>query len=534
MPFDVNQIVMELKAEVDEQDFNEIDRRLKKTADVAKSAEKAVGAIPLPFDPVPMEELDKASKRTSANLRLVQLSLGSVGGEAAATTTALISAASNMKTASSGLGKGAGVATAAVLALGLAIVKVTSDINKQTAIMDAQIEAQTRYFDILATGTTETATAQIEQSQDILRAREGELENLNFQIAKAKEIVSESGLVGQAANELFEVLTGTPLEALEARQQQTEVIIKRENETIDSLTGAIERNAFAANDAAAAQEAQAESAAKAAEVIEKDLIAAQEKMIDSAKKAVREAEATAKQSAKAARDASKATSAAIADQRKVNMESVIADKKSSQEALEFAAEQEEELNDLRDDNRKAQIKAEKDFNKDIKQLVEEQSFIAAINRQDGFVEAEQERRDAAKEGIAELRVELEEERIVEQLAAEKEREDRLKGIQAASADVAKAQRNEAKLKRTAANDALKLQHTRAEQEIALQSQVNKVQIANLKSVVEFAIITKSQVDKALGRTGGGLFERIGAGAKVAMSRSEVRGIVLDSLDKVMG
>ncbi|KKM83546.1 hypothetical protein LCGC14_1308220, partial [marine sediment metagenome] len=276
MSFDRNEIETRFTGEVDEQDFNEIDRRLKKTAGVAKSAEKAVGAIPLPFDPVPMEELDKASKRTSANLRLVQLSLGSVGGEAAATTTALISAASNIKTAASGLGKGAGVATAAVLALGLAIVKVTSDINKQTAIMDAQIEAQTRYFDILATGTTETATAQIEQSQDILRAREAELDKLNFQIAKANQIVSESGLVGQAANELFEVLTGTPVEALEARQQQVASIIKKENDTIDSLTGAIERNAFAANDAAVAQEAQAEAAAKAAEVIEKDLIVAQE------------------------------------------------------------------------------------------------------------------------------------------------------------------------------------------------------------------------------------------------------------------
>ena len=47
------------------------------------------------------------------------------------------------------------------------------------------------------------------------------------------------------------------------------------------------------------------------------------------------------------------------------------------------------------DNFDARIKAEKDFNKSISDLVKNQSFLAAIDRQDDFVDEEKERQQAA-------------------------------------------------------------------------------------------------------------------------------------------
>ncbi|KKK80262.1 hypothetical protein LCGC14_2825270, partial [marine sediment metagenome] len=136
---------------------------------------------------------------------------------------------------------------------------------------------------------------------------------------------------------------------------------------------------------------------------------------------------------------------------------------------------------------------------------------------------------------AKLEVELAEERIIEEIAAKEEREDRLKTIQVAAADVAKAQRNETKLKRTAANDVIRLQRSRAEQEIALQSQVNKNVISMLTSVVKFSADAANQVNTILSGAQRKALTGLGAGtANGANGGAVTRSDVLDILDRVMG
>lgn len=208
-------------------------------------------------------------------------------------------------------------------------------------------------------------------------------------------------------------------------------------------------------------------------------------------------EAAAKQSAKAASAAASKTIDAQNRENKAIAKIRADERKAAKEAVKFVIEQEEELDDLRDDNRKAQLKAEKDFNKDIKQLVEEQSFIAAINRQDGFVEAEQERRDAAKEGLAKLQGEHEEERIENEIAAQEAKANRLKSIAEARSITAAARRNEIKLQNAANNDVIRLQRNRAEQEMSLHAQTTKSIISNMQAVVKFAAASKAQVNKIL-------------------------------------
>ncbi|KKN09769.1 hypothetical protein LCGC14_1043280 [marine sediment metagenome] len=247
-----------------------------------------------------------------------------------------------------------------------------------------------------------------------------------------------------------------------------------------------------------------------------------------------ELEAARDKSARAVQAATSKTIAARNKESQAIAKAAAADRKAAREAKEFEIEQQAELADLRQDNRDDQIKAEKKFGKDIDKLVEEQSFIAAINRQDAFVEEEQERRDAAKEGVAKLQVGLEEERIEREIADKEAKADRLKSIADASQITAAAVRNESKLRNAANNDIIRLQTNRAEQEISLHAQTTNVIISNLKAVAEFAIATKVQVDRALkgttkGRTSGGI-----ATGKLPMSRSEVRSEVLNTLDRVMG
>jgi len=526
MSFDANEIETRFVADVDEQSFNQADQILVRSENNAQ----------------------KTSRSINSNLRVVGIALGSVEGEAARTADELIRVSSHLasvakagpeligslKTLPAGVKSAANNITKGGVAVGVALavttVAIAHFVNKQRKLAQELEDDLERQFT-----ANELEAKSAEELLDIREQAIAENAILDKNIANAnEERIRLQREFNQRRKSVFEGGIGALADAgrtffnTEAQELvKAQELLARETKKRDDNNAAIEKTTelLAGQnlelDNLEEETGELSDAAKAA-------ADAQQALSD----AIKQLEATAKRSAKAARDATKATSAAIADQRKANMESVIAQKKAAQEFLEFELEQVEELADLRQDNRDAQLKAEKDFNKSIDDLVKNQSFLAAIDRQDDFVDQEQERRDAARESIADLRVEFAEERFEKQLAAEEAREDRLKAISEASADVAKAQRNETKLRRKAADDVIRLQRSRAEREIALQSQVNKNVVSMLTSVVKFSADAAKQVNTILSSAQRKALSGLGAGngAGAAVTRSDV----LDILDGVMG
>ncbi len=195
------------------------------------------------------------------------------------------------------------------------------------------------------------------------------------------------------------------------------------------------------------------------------------------------------------------TAAARANERKAIAAAGKASREAAAERIKFQKEQDKELTELQQDNNDARIQAEKDFNKSIEDLVANQSFLAAIDRQDDFVDSGQTRRDAARKDLINLQMDLAEERIVKEIAAQEEKADRAARVSEAVAERRNARREEIKLRRVADQEALKLRRNRAEQELELQGEINKNLIAMLQSVVGFSGDAAIQVQKLLSQAG---------------------------------
>lgn len=585
MSFDRNEIETRFIAEIDDPSFDEIDRRLKETAENASEAQRAVIAVPSPLDPLAPAggggDLRQANQSLSAatqGIRVLSRSASALGVEMGAGADAVLTVATtipplilglNGMTASivaaeiaTGPFLAAAVAIAAVMGIAAVAIDFFKGSSEEAAeAMQEQVAAQEAYNNAL-NSTSDSIENQIAANEELLETNQRNLENIE---ALAKTVSENEpsnifwglgdafGWVGAEGDQLNEKLK-------ELRAEEEE--LKLESEALAKALNSVE---VAANDATQAllqesdilasirkfeQEALASSAEendKRAQAIvdESAIIRERIKLLEDSKNQTKEVadeiadlnselgqlgqqsnilnssavaaaeaqralaaaeielEASAKAAASAAKAAASMTAAARAAESKAMAADSRADKKAAAERTKLGQEQAQEFGELQLDQHEARIKAEKDFNKSIEDLVENQSFLAAIDKQDDFVDTEQERRNAAKKELISLQMSLAEERIVREIAAQEANADREASIAEASANLRNAQREEIRLRRAADREALKLQRNRAEQESDLQAQVNKNTIAMIQSVVTFSANAASQVQRNLSQSATG-------------------------------
>jgi len=496
MPYGSNEIETRFTGEIDEQDFDRIDSRLEETADNAVRVERAVAAVPagmsaapLPFDTASMQALDKSSKKTSANLRLVQLAMHKTGGEAGLAAASLVQTAHTMKMAGAGIGKGGMAATAAMVALGLAVVYFAEQ-NKKAArdmenILDRQFTANEmegmsyqQLLDIREKAETENVILN-KNIADANDARLDEQEKFNKQRASIFEggiganadVLRSFGLMGGALDKAGDKLTeetekrddnaaiiAKATELLEADTQARSEQILAEVDQLgemrkfeqQALAGSAEENAkraqSIANDTAIVREqiAVLEASGDTSKAVQ-DRIAELNNKLEQlgqqsdilSSSAVKAAEAQKKQAdasgeltvaAEKAAEAMQATRDAQSAQTASMREFILEAGQTDNEMLELQAEQKKKLVELHIKGIEAEEKIQRDWAKKKEDFAKNQKFLALFDESEKFSDEEQARKQARSKRAEELREELQMEREEKQAAAVATQADKMMQI----------------------------------------------------------------------------------------------------------
>jgi len=569
MPYGSNEIETRFTGEIDEQDFDRIDSRLEETADNAVRVERAVAAVPagmsaapLPFDTASMQALDKSSKKTSANLRLVQLAMHKTGGEAGLAAASLVQTAHTMKMAGAGIGKGGMAATAAMVALGLAVVYFAEQ-NKKAArdmenILDRQFTANEmevmsyqQLLDIREKAETENVIFN-KNIADANDARLDEQEKFNKQRASIFEggiganadVLRSFGLMGGALDKAGDKLTeetekrddnaaiiAKATELLEADTQARSEQILAEVDQLgemrkfeqQALAGSAEENAkraqSIANDTAIVREqiAVLEASGDTSKAVQ-DRIAELNNKLEQlgqqsdilSSSAVKAAEAQKKQAdasgeltvaAEKAAEAMQATRDAQSAQTASMREFILEAGQTDNEMLELQAEQKKKLVELHIKGIEAEEKIQRDWAKKKEDFAKNQKFLALFDESEKFSDEEQARKQARSKRAEELREELQMEREEKQAAAVATQADKMMQIHQEARLVGDAVAKEQQL----------LKNSRADNLTILQSGFDQQRQVYRQAAADLAQFG-AQFRQSIGQMTGGMPGGAGAGA----------------------